>query len=340
MKIFAWLACFVAAQVAVAGEFKLPYYTGTTPGGWALLQLTDKDGTVSDFIYTRKPDADGQAVLELSVKTSAGVAAGSESSMIYTMPAGFDLANLGHSYGKFIEKMVMVYGDMETPVDDATLEVIRQAEKDFRGKVTFIGAETIGALSCDRYAYTTKSDTSLEKGTLWLNNTIPFALVKQTGQVVNTDGAIASDFQMVLIDHGQDDLSSSDEDTEPAPEPPAQPITTTLAEGFQSGYIGLDATALAGGKQLSMNLRNEHTTSLTIEIPAGPVDFKVNFPVETLRVTIPKTIRLVLEAGASSQAMTVTQRGTRGVTEGTFYLSIYEGTPVFQGSVTMGDLPK
>lgn len=236
--------------------------------------------------------------------------------------------------------MVMNYGEMEMPVDDATLEVIRQAEKDYRGQVTFAGTETIGQVPCDRYTYDIKTDAYRETGTLWLSDTIPFALVRQKGQVVNADGTADSDFEMVLQEHGRTELASAEPASEPAPAPPAQPITTTLAEGFQAGRIGLDVEALPGGRQLKVNFRNEYEAQLTLELAAGPVDLEVGFPAETLRLTIPKPSRLVLEAGTSSEALTVTQRGPRGIAEGKCYMSVYEGTPIFQGSATMDQLPK
>lgn len=337
---FLGLGCVVLlAAGARAGEFKTDYFAGTAQGAWSQYTLTAKDGTVSTYSYERKPDADGQAVLELEVKTTGGVAAGSESTMTYTMPKGFDLAKNGMSYGKFTEKMLMKYGEMEMPVDAATLEIIRKAEKDYRGHVTFSGTEKIGDLACDRYTYALSTDATKETGTLWLNATIPFAVVKHAGQVVNTDGTLASDFTMTLLDHGQIQLAQAQ--PEAAPEPaPAQPIEVGLAEGFRAGQIGIDAQALAGGRQLRLTFRNEYQARLTINIPAGPVALEVDFPVDKLGFTVARATRLVLEAGTSSEALVVAQRGPRGIAEGKCYLSVYEGTPLFQGSVTMDQLPK
>lgn len=334
------LGCAVVlAGGAQAGDFKADYYAGTPQGSWSQYTLTARDGTAATYSYTRRADEDGQAVLELEVKTTAGVAAGSESTMTYTMPRGFDLAKNGISYGKFIEKMIMKYGEMEMPVDAATLEIIRKAEKDYRGRVTFAGTEQIGGLSCDRYTYALDTDTTKETGTLWLNATIPFAVVKHAGQVVQTDGTVASDFTMTLLDHGQIQIAQAE--PEAAPEPaPAQPIEVGLAEGFKAGHIGIDVQALAGGRQLSLNFRNEYEAQLTIDIPAGVVSIECDFPVRTLSFTVAKATRLVLAAGTSSEALVVAQRGPRGIAEGKCYLSVYEGTPLFQGSVTMNQLPR
>lgn len=334
------MACVLCATGARGGDFRADYFAGTGPGGWSQYTLTARDGTVATYTYERKPDADGRVVLELEVKTTGGVAAGSESTMTYTMPKGFDLAKNGMSYGTFTEKMIMKYGEMEMPVDEATLAVIRKAEKDYRGRVTFAGTEMIGDLTCDRYTYALSTDTTKETGTLWLNAAIPFAVVKHAGQVINTDGTVASDFTMTLTDHGRIQLSEPQPEAAPEPEPAPQPLEMGLVEGFKAGHIGIDVQALAGGRQLSLTFRNEHPAQLTINIPAGAVNVEVDFPVRTLSFNVAKATKFVMEPGTSSDAFIVTQRGPRGIAEGKCYLSVYEGTPVFQGSVTMDQLPR
>ncbi len=328
---------------ASAGDLKKSYFGATKEGAWSQYDLTTKDGTVSVYSYERKPDENGRAVLELEVKTTAGAGAGSESTMTYTMPMGFDLARDGLSYGKFTEKMTMQYGEMVMPVDASTLAVIRDAEKDYRGKLTFTGTEKVGLYDCDRYTYALNGAGPVptkESGTLWLNDAVPFAIVRHAGKVVNMDGAVASDFDMLLKDRGQIVMDRAAPVAEATPRVAPAPAVVTLAEGFKAGWIGIDLQTLVGGKQLRLNFRNEYAAQLTIELVPGPVDLVVDFPVDTLKISFSKAARLVLEAGSTSEAMVVQQRGPRGVAEGKCYLSVYEGTPVFQGSVTMDQLPK
>ena len=59
-----------------------------------------------------------------------------------------------------------------------------------------------------------------------------------------------------------------------------------------------------------------------------------------LKITTRKAAGLVLPANEKADPLTVDQRGTRGITEGHCSLSVYEGTPLFSGSVTMGTFPK
>lgn len=322
-----------------AGELKQRYHDATPPGAWSQYHLTAKDGTVATYSYERKADDHGQVVLELEVKTTAGAGAGSSSTMTYTMPKGFDLGRDGLSYGRFTEKMTMQYGDMVMPVDANTLEVIRNAEKDYRGKLTAAGTEKIGDYACDRYTYDLSTATTRETGTLWLNPTVPFGIVRHAG-LVRTEGQPASEFDMVLADRGQIVMTAEEPEAAPAPQAKAEPAVVTLADGFQAGRIGLDVKTLSGGRQLSLEFRNEYEAELTIKLAAGPVDLKVDFPVDTLKIHVRQTRDLVLPRGTSSEPIVVDQRGPRGIAEGKCYLSVYEGTPVFQGSVTMGNVPK
>ena len=343
-----WHVLFAAAlllglsgnPMARAGDLAKNYHAATTPGAWSHYQLTSSDGSVATYRYERKADDEGRPVLSLKVETTAGAAAGSESTMTYTLPADFDFARNGLSYGKFIEKMTMQYGEMVMPVDDNTLEIIRGAEKDYRGKLTSAGAENVGDWRCDRYTYSMGPDTAKETGTLWLNEEIPFAIVKHAGQILNADKSPSSSFEMILVSQGQQQLAGEETEVAAAPEPAAEPAVVSLAEGFKAGWIGLDLVALEGGRKLSVNFRNEYKAQRTIKLTPGPVDLTVDFPVETLKINVIKAQNLVLAQGASSETIVVNQRGPRGIVEGKCYQSIYEGTPVFQGSVTMGNVPK
>jgi hypothetical protein len=325
---------------ARAGDLAKNYHTATTPGAWSHYQLSASDGSVATYRYERRADDQGRPVFSLSVETTAGVAAGSESTMTYTLPANFDFARNGLSYGKFIEKMSMQYGDTVMPVDDNTLEIIRGAEKDYRGKLTPAGVENVGDWRCDRYTYSMGPDTAKETGALWLNEEIPFAIVKHAGQILNADKTPSSSFEMILVSQGQQQLADDETAAAAAPEPIAEPAEVTLAEGFKAGWIGLDLVPLEGGRKLSVNFRNEYKAQLTIRLAPGPVELTVDFPVETLKITVLKAQNLVLAPGASSETIVVQQRGPRGIVEGKCYQSIYEGAPIFQGSVTMGNVPK
>ena len=147
------------------------------------------------------------------------------------MSRDFNLERDGLSFGKFIEKMSMSSSGMDMQVDDATLHQIRQAEKDFRGAVTFEKTEKIDGRTCDRYTYslrTRRSSADVEKGTLWLSDSVPFAIVRQVAEVFRPNGTKLSGFVMQLQDTGTRILPWLTEDSVPAGRCPGE----AFAEGF------------------------------------------------------------------------------------------------------------
>jgi hypothetical protein len=94
---------------------------------------------------------------------------------------------------------------MVMQVDDATLNQIRQAEKDFRGVVTFEKTEKMEGRTCDRYTYSLRTHgpvPTIETGTLWLSDSVPFAIVRQVAEVFRPNGTKLSSFVMQLQDSG------------------------------------------------------------------------------------------------------------------------------------------
>ena len=106
---------------------------------------------------------------------------------------------------------------MEMTVDDATLDQIRRAEKDFRGAVNFEAKEKIDGRTCDRYAYSVRTGGPVptnETGTLWLSDSVPFGIVRQVAEVFRQDGTKLSGFEMQLQEIGVDQSLA-----EPLPKP-------------------------------------------------------------------------------------------------------------------------
>jgi hypothetical protein len=330
------------AALAQGGELKKSYFEATKPGAWSEYLLASPDGSKSAFSYERRPDQDGRVVLALGVKVLAGPGEGSESKNIYTMPPNFDLANNGLSYGKFPEKMVMQFSGMDMPVDETTLAAIRKASKDYRGAVAFEAVETVNGHSCDRYAYSFSAagiPPAREEGRLWLDASVPFGIVKQTAKVLNADGSVASSYEMHLQETGAIQMETTEPTANAADSAPA-PATVALADGYKAGKVGLEVEAVAGGSghSLRVTLVNKTEAELTVQVPAGNVDLEGSLPVEMLQIAFPKAQTVVLPAGESGDAIAVLQRGSRGILEGHCSLSVYEGTPLFSGSITKGSL--
>lgn len=341
------LCVFLSLVSASGDDLKKPYFTGTTPGAWSEYLLASPDGSKSSFSYERGADDAGRAVIDMQCKILAGPGKDSVSKLTYTLPEKFDLNRDGLSYGKYTEKMVMHVNGADMPVDEATLEVIRKGSKDFGGAVKFEAAEKVGNRTCDRYSYLVKTGgpaPTVETGRLWLDPSVPFAIVRQVAKVVDEKGATVTEFDMNLQETGLNQLIAESAATPAPAEPKATPAPSAvgLAEGFKGGRVGMDIEVVPGssGRSLLLTLVNKTGTELKVSVPAGEVSFEADSPVHTLLLTIPKATTVVLPADESSRPLTVGQRGVRGVIEGHCSLSVYEGTPLCSGSVTIGNLPK
>lgn len=348
MKTILFLSAFLLASsfsAARGGELQKPYFAATKPGAWSEYLLTTTDGAKSSFTYERQPDDEGRVVIEVQVRILAGPGQDSQSKVLYTLAKNFDLDRDGLSYGKFTEKMATsAGGGPKMNVDAETLGMIREGEKDFRGAVTFEAAEKMNGRMCDKYAYSLRTagpSPTCETGELWLDAAVPFAIVRQSAKITKEDGAPVTDFDMRLQDTGLNQAIAA----------AAAPVRETetllpveheasLAAGFKTGVVSMEVEAIPGSSRLSLTVKNKTEAKATIDVPAGEMEFEAGAPVNTLKITNPKAIRLVLPAEGSAEPFTVTQRGARGITEGRCTLSVFEGTPLFSGSVTMGNLPK
>ena len=221
------VALLVSLAMAQGGELRRSYFEATKPGAWSEYALTSGTRSKATFRYQRQRDLDGKIVIELTVTTPIQPGKNSKSHNTYTMSRNFNLARDGLSFGKFIETMSMSSGGMDMEVDDTTLDQIRQAEKDFRGAVTFEKTVKIDGRTCDRYVYSLRTlgpVPTTEKGMLWLSDSVPFAIVRQEAEVFRTNGTKLPGFVMQLQDTGTGASSSGPRRTSAPPQnTPAKP---------------------------------------------------------------------------------------------------------------------
>ncbi len=334
----------IAATTARAGELKKDYFGATIAGAWAEYETEASDGSKWTSTDQRQADDDGHVVVEESVKITAGAGAGTDSKNIYMLPKGFNLTRDWLSYGKFTEKMTMKFGTTVMPVAEGTLEAIRKASKDYRGAVVFEATEQIDGHACDRYAYAIAiagPNPNRETGHVWLDASVPFGVVKQSGKFEHTEAPAASSYELKLQQTGQVQLTLA-EAPAPAEKAPVAPAVVSLLEGYQAGRVGIEVTVEAGsnGKHLQLVFRNKTETDLKLKLAAGALEIPASDPLGTLKIVVPKAAELAIPAGETSETIKVDQPPGRGAFEGKFQLSVYEGTLFYSGSITKGTVPK
>lgn len=328
-----------------AGELQQEYFAATPPGAWAQYILEAGDGSKYLSSSQRHADEDGRVVVKESMKTQTGAGAEGESQNVYLFQKDFQIASDWLSFGKFTEKMTMIAGGAEIPIDATTLDTIRKASKDFRGAVTFEAIEKIDGRNCDRYAYsvtTAGPAPGKETGRLWLDPTVPFGIVRQTAKSYNADGSVASSFDMRLQDTGRVEIDNpvtvSPTPTDPVA-PPA-PVVASLIDAYQAGRIGIEVSVEngSGGSRLQLVFINKTESVQTVRLKAGKLTIPASEPVEKLQIVVRDSADIVVPATASSDAITVEQQSGRGALDGKFELSVYEGTLLFTGSITLGTM--
>ncbi len=347
MKTYILAVILIGTLVAdvQAGELQKEYFAATPPGAWAQYILEAGDGSKYLSSSQRNADEDGRVAVEESMKGQTGAATGTESQNVYLFQKDFKIARDWLSSGKFTEKMTMKAGGAEIPIDATTLDTIKKASKDFRGAVTFEAMEKIDGRNCDRYAYsvtTAGPAPGKETGRLWLDPTVPFGIVRQTAKSYKADGSAASSFDIRLQDTGRVQIDSPDtaSPTPTGPIAPPAPVVASLIDGYKAGRIGIEVSVEIGsaGRRLQLVFINKTESVQTVKLQAGKLDIPASEPVEKLQIVVKDAADIVVPATATSEAITVEQQSGRGALEGKFELSVYEGTLLFTGSITLGTI--
>src|SRR5439155_8871994 len=111
-----------------------------------------------------------------------------------------------------------------------------------------------------------------------------------------------------------------------------------LADAFKQGKVELSVSIAPGssdGRNLRITFRNKGDAPLRLTIPAGATTLDVGTPLDKLRLEAAAAKSLEIVPGATSPVVELMQTGARRAVQGSFVLSVYEGTPLYSGSVTV-----
>ncbi|MFO1523332.1 MAG: hypothetical protein U1G05_15085 [Kiritimatiellia bacterium] len=96
----------------------------------------------------------------------------------------------------------------------------------------------------------------------------------------------------------------------------------------------------SSGRRLRIVLINKLDAGVTVVLAPGELDLPAGDPVGALNIVVEKAAKVVVPPGDAAPPVLVGQRPGRGVIEGTFEMSVYEGTTLFSGSATRGTVSK
>jgi len=335
-----------APRMLASGKagYRAPYFAATTPGAWSRYAMTSEGKTESAYTYRRLPDEDGHARVELKVDFTAGQFEGTWSTNRYILAKGFRLEDDALSFSRHCARLLMQSDKMDKmmEMDAATLPNIVDAAIDYAASVKFAGTEKVEGRDCDHYTYhyvSTEKNPTTYDGELWMNASVPFGLVRESASLKSQAGP-ESKYSMTLAATG----SGSDSGSGPAPEVSAKPAGTgdgrlTLAEAYIRGLVELDVRVDPDSKQgsrLFIAVVNKSEAPLRLSVTEGATSFAAGMPLDTLKIRVKKAATIDVRPGEKSPEVAAEQEGSRRALEGTFTLVVYDGEPLFAGSVTAG----
>jgi hypothetical protein len=334
-----------------AETLQRPYFAATHPGSWAKYESNWEmpDGMVgtNHYTYIRATNSADRVRIEVVTETLAGPGQGMVTRQLFIMEPGFDLAKNYLNRMMFLEANVSQVDDGPASLmQDNVIEIIRQSAGDWTNSVTFKGRETRQGIECDLYSYSYPSGgphVTVQEGEICLDGTLPFGLVFQKGRVLDAEGTLVSSFEQKLLETGTGHpgtealLAMTPEAGPAAPETaPALP----LMEAYQSGKVRLAVEVVegSGGRRLDLVVVNNTKEPFDLVIPSGLLEIPADSPLGVLNLFVDVEQNFSLSPGGSSPAMSVGQPGDRGASAGKFNLVVYEGQPLYQGTVTVGPL--
>jgi hypothetical protein len=297
-----------------------------------------------DYLSTRLSDVAGQQRVQVRVDYQVQ---GKRTSAFtdYVLQPGYALENDALGFGKALKAMSSsTPGTKPTVMPPAAIAGARQTMPDYAASAQFVATENVGGRTSDRYRYAQRhpgNPVQIETGEIWLSEAVPFGLVRQQAVTREESGKVVSSFEMLLVDSGTGAATA-----EAAARPGAAAMTpdarvragpVTLSDAFRNGQVELvvDVVPGQGGRMLRIKFRNKGEAALRLAVPAGATTLEAGTPLDHLHLGAGAAKVIEIAPGAVSPAVEFTQTGARRAVDGSFVLSVYEGTPLFSGSVTM-----
>jgi hypothetical protein len=320
------------SSMASAAGWKKAYFGATKPGTWSryIDHSSDPANVDMTVTLTRLGDDQGRPQIELKMDSK-----GKYPLVLnrYTMKSGFSVDRDLLDYGPSIVGGAGGDADTQTVLDANTVKLIAQNMPAYGTAVTFKGSEVVDGKKTDRYSYSIKRPgNSTETGDLWLSDTVPFGVVRNTFTI--KEAAKSTKFERKLIASGAGSAPVST-----AAKPPAK-TSFTLKEAYDAGLIRIDAEvdgAVKNGEKVHLHItsKEEAPSPMTVSVPKGKTSLHVDMPLDDFIIDMPSAKSLTLTADKGVD-IDVKQTGDQRVLKGKFQITTYERQPLWTGSATVG----
>ncbi len=330
------LAATLAVSAAAFGgttRWKKAYFGATTPGAFARSQSVNTvNGDVSEYVTTRLPDEDGRVVFETRYELKTGQFAGTKGVNRNVMRADFPMKTEGLSRARWVERGSSSGPDGQViEFDEETNRAIADGATDYGAIVVFKGTETVDGKVCDRYTYSYEAGPlGKVEGEYWLNEKVPFAVVKELTSGTDATGARYR-YETKLVESGVRPELAKPGKTPSAAAPPL----ATLGELFAAGKLSILVDVVPKSSKVRLTVTNSGEAAVELVVPKGKTTLSCGDPVGDLVLVADAERKLKIPAGGEATPFELSQTGTRRPTKGSFSISVYEGQPLFSGSVEM-----
>ena len=322
----------VSASAEAAGRWKKAYYRATVPGAFARSEsVNTANGDVSEYTSTRLADEEGKVVLETRYELKTGQFAGTKGVNRYVLKAGFPFAAEGPGWMRGVEQ-----GQASAPdgtvvdMDETTVAAIASGATDYGSLVVFKGTEEVAGKVCDRYAYTHGAGEQKVDGEYWMNDSVPFGVVKEVLSGTDATGARYR-FETKLVESGV-----KPEIAKAAKAPRVSKPVATLGDLHAAGRVSILVEVEAGSAVASVTVTNSGDAPLDLVVPKGTTTLACGEPVGELVLAAEKERTLSIPPGEAAATLELAMTGARRPASGSFTVSVHEGRPLFSGSVEMG----
>ena len=200
------LALLLAASATARAQFRKSYFEATKPGAWARYSVSYGGPPTMEYTYRRLPDDAGSVRIQFTMEYKAGPAKGTTFTYVDWMKPGFPIEKDAITYAKWLSKMTIQQGkgkpETKTGKD---LTAIAETMTDYGELSSYVASGAVDGKPCDHYAYKwskTSKPPMVESGNLWLNETVPFGIVKSDMKIQYPKGDTLTTMEWKLVASG------------------------------------------------------------------------------------------------------------------------------------------